>query len=139
MGLGLFGSYRDDDNGVSGTLPDYAAITAEVKAKMKREFPNPDPSNWQHRRSIEIGKYLIVELRYPDCTNFEGNKIMMYQNVGLRDLLAQERIDPHFAENAKTSPIARFPPTKEGWNLAMKLANTLTEQGEVQVDFRKAK
>ena len=49
-------------------------------------------------------------------------EILVFKNVDLEDLMNQKKIDPHFSENKKYfSPIARFTPTEEGWNLAVVL------------------
>ena len=81
---------------------------------------NPDPENYTILRSCKYKKYLLVEVRYPDCTNYEGHKILLYKKTTLKDLLIQGSIDPHFAANKeKHSPIARFEPTDEGWEMGI--------------------
>lgn len=80
---------------------------------------NPDPSNYKILLLTEVGDYLIVKLNYPNCTNFEGNKILVFQGVKLIDLMNQKLIDPHFFQDAKyASPVARFTPTEEGMIMA---------------------
>lgn len=62
-----------------------------------------------------------MEVEYPDCTNFEGRKILVFQDVSISMLLDQGAIDPHFSEaNNFHHPIARFIPTPEGWEMAKK-------------------
>jgi hypothetical protein len=88
-----------------------------------KPLPNPDPSNYKVVQIEEIGPFLIVQIKYPDCTNFEGNKILVFKSVKLIDLMNQKLIDPHFFESKTiASPIARFTPTKEGWNMAVRFA-----------------
>lgn len=78
--------------------------------------PNPDPANWKLIRERETDHFLIVELEYPDCTTFEGRKILVFKNTRKVDLFLQRVVDPHFsASKQKRSPIARFEPTQEGW------------------------
>jgi hypothetical protein len=90
------------------------------------KLPNPDPTNYVITESLQIGNVLLVKIRYPDCTNYEGLKILVYENTNVRKLLAQRKIDPHFSENAKyKSPLARFEPTDHGWICAKALANIL--------------
>jgi len=85
-------------------------------------LPNPDPNRYEIVRFLERGSLLIIEIRYLDCTNYEGRKILLYE-CSLVDLVNQKQIDPHFCEDSKwISPIARFEPTDRGWNLAYKLA-----------------
>lgn len=83
--------------------------------------PNPDPANYKVVLAEEHGNYLIVKLNYPNCTNFEGNKILVFQGIKLIDLMNQRLIDPHFFQDSKyASPIARFVPTPEGLLMARK-------------------
>jgi len=82
--------------------------------------PNPDPSNYRIKRSRSLRGNLLIEIRYPDCTNYEGNKILLYRRTTLKQLKKQKHIDPHFARNKKfKSPVARFEPTKRGWAMGL--------------------
>lgn len=94
-------------------------VDREVTKIVKVPLPNPDPKNFKIIKSNKIGTYLVVMVNYPDCTNYEGNKILIYYNCSIDDLLKQGSIDPHFSENKKFfSPIARFEPTDRGWTHA---------------------
>ena len=86
-----------------------------------RKFnPNPNPSNYVIKKSLQVGEFLVVKIKYPDCENYEGIKILVYDRIELEHLHAQKFIDPHFSENKKYySPIARFEPTDEGWKMAI--------------------
>jgi hypothetical protein len=87
---------------------------------------NPQPDNYHIINHLEINDFLIVEILYPDCQNYEGRKILMYENTTLAKLLTQKLIDPHFSTSEKyQSPIARFEPTKRGMMMAIKLAKNL--------------
>jgi len=46
-------------------------------------LPNPDPRNFDIRCVVTIGDYIVVRVHYPDCANYEGNKIMVYEGVTL--------------------------------------------------------
>ena len=88
--------------------------------------PNPNPLNFNIINSIEEGGYLIILIHYPDCTNYEGRKILVYKGIDKARLVLQRSIDPHFSENKeKYSPIARFVPTIEGWEMAIALVKSL--------------
>ena len=89
--------------------------------------PNPNPVNFTVRKSIELENgNLIVVVNYPDCKNYEGNKIILYRQISLQDLLRQRKIDPHFSENKSFfSPFARFEPTTQGLEAATKLAELI--------------
>jgi hypothetical protein len=80
---------------------------------------NPDPKNYKLLKVEEINNFLIVKIKYPDCTNYEGEKILVFKNVDLITLINQHNIDPHFSNNSKYHhPIVRFVPTDEGWEMA---------------------
>jgi hypothetical protein len=86
---------------------------------------NPDPANWQILESRKIANMLIIRIKYPDCTNYEGEKLLVYEGVALEELKAQLVIDPHFSANKKFhSPVARFEPTGRGWRMACAFVNT---------------
>jgi hypothetical protein len=80
---------------------------------------NPNPENFEILRIESIGNYLVVKVHYPDCTNYEGNKIMVYKDVTIKELAEATVLDPHFYKSKGIkSPVARFEPTEEGWNMA---------------------
>lgn len=93
---------------------------------------NPDPKKFNILRAIQIGTYLLVEVVYEGCTNFEGKKIMLYKNTTLSALEEQGKnvgIDPHFCDKAEyISPSARFIPTEEGWQDASYVALLLQKE-----------
>jgi len=60
------------------------------------------------------GPYVVVDLHYPDCTNYEGRKVMVFR-ASFQQLREQGAIDPHFGVGDKIFPIARFEPTEDGW------------------------
>lgn len=88
---------------------------------------NPDPNNWKILQAKEVGKFLILMMEYPNCTNYEGKKILLFEDITLIDLVNQKQIDPHFfpANSNFKSPIARFEPTTRGWYMAEILAGRL--------------
>lgn len=85
---------------------------------------NPNPHRFNILRSQQVGLCLVLEVRYPDCTNYEGRKIMVFENTTLEHIEKQEIIDPHFFPSGKKfkSPIARLEPTERGWKMAILLA-----------------
>lgn len=89
---------------------------------------NPDPSNYVILDSYEVNKNVLIKLKYLDCTNYEGVKILLYENCRLLDLMNQKLLDPHFSDNEQLySPFARFEPTKKGWEQGVKLACSLNQ------------
>ena len=82
----------------------------------------PDPRVWEILDSYTMKNFRVLKVRYPNCKNFEGVKILVMPTYSL-----PTRLDPHFADN-EFSPIARFKPTKQGWKLAVELARKLNQQ-----------
>lgn len=125
MGLGLgFSdcgcSKKDDFSVVKIPLP------SPQSAKI---LPNPDPKNWVILKTYENSKYTLVKVQYPDCTNYEGVKILLYQGISASNLEKLKYLDPHFCEGC-ISPIARFEPTELGWKMGEKLMFGLLEKSE---------
>jgi hypothetical protein len=85
---------------------------------------NPNPYNFKILRGYYISGNTAVEVLYPDATNYEGKKIMVYKGVRLSDIKKLEILDPHFSEKG-LAPFARFEPTEDGWQQAMHLAEIL--------------
>ena len=85
-----------------------------------RCVPNPNPGNFKINAICSIGEYCIVDVVYPDCTNYEGRKILVYKGVPHIKIVSAKVLDPHFCEGKDCiSPIARFRPTDDGWNSAL--------------------
>ena len=86
----------------------------------KIRYSNPDPSNFVIEKAESIGRFTVVKIYYPDCTNYEGRKILVYENVRLSEIIKSAALDPHFCDNKNhISPIARFEPTTRGWRYAV--------------------
>ena len=91
---------------------------------LSKKNPNPNPSKYTILQQEEIGLYTALMVNYPDCTNYEGIKIMVWLTKDLKIMLANNLIDPHFSDNVE-SCIARFIPTKDGWDMAVNFARNL--------------
>ncbi len=95
--------------------------------KERNDSKNPDPKNYTIKKIETIGRFLIIEINYPNCTNFEGNKILVFLDDKIEELMNQKAIDPYFSDSKKyIHPVARFIPNKVGWMLARNLAKTCT-------------
>jgi hypothetical protein len=110
MGLNLFGS-----------------SCASCRTSVQEPRPNPNPRNFKITDITSVGKYVIAKVHYPDCTNFEGNKILVFYNTTVGEVMRQGVLDPHFCEERHLSPIARFVPTPEGLVMAMKFCKANTD------------
>jgi len=82
------------------------------------EIREPDFSAYSVLQAVRIGKCSVVRVRYHNAKNYEGIKILVYKGE------APAKLDPHFCESHQ-SPIARFEPTKNGWNMALAFAESV--------------
>lgn len=94
------------------------------------ESGNPDPRRFTVLSHTTVNGYLILELQYPNCTNYEGRKVLLFdRGVTMTRLKRQGAIDPHFSKSEKFNhPIARFEPTARGHAMAVRLAQTLDSE-----------
>lgn len=105
---------------------EYVNKIVRIKEKAKT-LSNPNPKNFKIIKVMDIGNYIAVEINYPDCINYEGNKIMVYQNITKNEIRKIKFLDPHFCDGNHLSPIARFEPTKFGWECAIGLISILNK------------
>lgn len=105
MGLNLF----------NGSSDNIKCITCKKNNFTK----NPNPKIFIIKQYKQINNLLITIIKYPNCVNYNGDKLLIFKNISIVDLFNKKKIDPHFLEKNKSySPIARFIPTIEGWNMA---------------------
>jgi len=83
-------------------------------------LPNPNPARFTILRTKQVGSAVVAEVRYPDCTNYEGRKVLVFDNTNEDALRKRTTLDPHFAESG--GPVARLEPTERGWSLATEIA-----------------
>lgn len=86
-------------------------------------LPNPRPNNYTIIDYMEFrgngALFLLVNIKYHDCTNYEGVKILVFEDCSYEQLMQQKLIDPHFSDDKRFhSPIARFEPSEQGMNRA---------------------
>lgn len=82
--------------------------------------PAPNPTKWKIRKTARLPKAHVVLVEYPDCTNFEGLKILVFKGPYRK----RTEMDPHFSEK-DDSPIARFRPDDVGWDHAVSFARSI--------------
>ena len=107
-----------------GIGPGYRCKSSGVTGPTALTEGNPNPKNYKVIKAEAVKSHLVVMIKYPDCKNYEGNKVLVYQNMTLSALISRTQIDPHFSDKVK-SPVARFEPTDLGWLLAIKLARAM--------------
>lgn len=83
---------------------------------------NPNPSNFKIMKIEQIGNFVLAKIKYPNCVNFEGEKVIVFEGVSVDDIKSKNEIDPHFFCGG--SIIARFKPTIRGWDLARNFCKT---------------
>lgn len=94
------------------------SYVGDTSEPIKPYEPKPDVFKVQGLAQGE--KYLVVEVTYPNCINFEGRKILVMKNTTMIDILHAKELDPHFYED--NNIIARFRPDKEGRRLAFQMS-----------------
>jgi len=85
-------------------------------SKGNYEPPNPNPRNFSILEKIQYSKACVLMVHYPGCTTFEGRKILVFEGK----FTPYKVLDPHF--NSTSNLLARFKPTKEGWQMAKDFA-----------------
>jgi len=73
---------------------------------------DPIPDKFKIIDLVQEGNYVCAEIQYPNCTNFEGTKIIVFKDATVEEVKSMALIDPHFLEGNKV--FARFRPTPEG-------------------------
>lgn len=126
--MGIFGShwlsYNDNDGDFDVGVGRPPSHTKTEYVYVDKKLPNPDPENFTILNEIRIGKYLMVEAHYPDATNFEGKKIMIYKTeTSMKNI---KKLDPHFSKT-EPSPLIRLTPTTKGWMMGCLLMKILNE------------
>lgn len=82
----------------------------------------PNPCNFKVKECHRVGDVWVSKINYPDAKNFEGDKILLTA----WNPLDKTVIDPHFATGSGI--LARFEPSKFGWNLAIKTAKMIVDK-----------
>ena len=99
--------------------------TCSCKDTPNVKLPNPNPKHFIINEIEEIGNFVVTMITYPDCTNYEGKKILVFEGVDVIDVTCAKEIDPHFCDGNHLSPIARFEPTDKGLMMAIRFCESL--------------
>lgn len=75
-------------------------------------------------QSYILGSFVLLWLHYPEASKFDGAKILLFEGLSIDYLMHQVRLDPHFIPE-ETGLVARFRPTRRGWDYALTLVNEL--------------
>lgn len=105
----------------------YSASRRSAGNCYKKDDPvlstNPNPDEFKVTLCKQIGSLYLSVVHYPNCTNYEGKKILLTRF----DPRTFKRLDPHFSRMYINNAglIARFVPTEYGWECGYKLAKML--------------
>ncbi len=122
----LSGGSRDEDSSRLSRKRLSSLNPSESKPAYEPPLPpNPDPLRFTIERVKETGPYLAGLIHYPDCTNYEGRKIIVFEGLTETKLRSMKYLDPHFFEGGPV--MARFQPDESGWENALQLMRTLSQ------------
>ena len=76
---------------------------------------------------------IVAIIKYKDCTNYEGVKILIFEKISKEELLKLKLIDPHFMDDRKNKLLARFNP--DCLNVALSFAELYSNNLFVQKGF----
>jgi hypothetical protein len=131
MGISPFRKYREDEDDwdrplfgrswIDNNESIHGANECSSKSHPKQSRPdgNPNPTNFRIEKVVSIEEFLITLVVYPDCFNYRGKKILVFEGVSKKALQDRKVLDPHFSSKKSLSPIARFEPTARGWKWAI--------------------
>jgi hypothetical protein len=121
----LFSSCSDDScrEHKGRRVSNYPRRKSEIKQEMKI-VGNPNPCNFQIVRCESVGHFVVALVRYPECLNFEGQKILVFEGISEEVVKNLDSIDPHFCDSDHPSPVARFVPTHRGWDYAIQFCKS---------------
>lgn len=103
----------------------------EREADLLARTPNPDV--FEVTELEQVGAHLVVKVQYTSCTkcSFDAQKVMVFFDVKVKDVVFWKRIDPHFREpptkddpKVAPPPRARFPADDAGWQDALDYARS---------------
>lgn len=114
-------SYRTPDEQIDLLRKEEELLRSRFKLASQ-----PDNSQFEIVDCLELTSGVVLRVKYESCTNcaYEGTKVLVYAGITTRDVLRWRTIDPHFREvepgpKQAPSPTARFPASKEGWDMAV--------------------
>jgi hypothetical protein len=118
----------------------YDSNIRQLKANYEKQIVGaitPDKMNFEIEEIEEVGAFLVMQVKYPNCVkcSYEGSKILVFENVTMKDVLKWREIDPHFRDPSEArepkrapSPIARFPANARGWEMAIQFCKDSEER-----------
>ena len=126
LGSGMSASVHDKTQKIEG----FIKAIREYEGNAIGDLLNPNPKRFNVITEKKIGDLTIAKVNYPDCTNYEGNKILVMKSKYLAKAKNKGTLDPHFCKDESLSPVARFAPTKDGWHMALLFAEAYVRDWE---------
>lgn len=112
-------------SGGSKSTPCYTPAPTIINNIVVQNNNNPDPSNFRIEALVEQNGHCLLSVKYPNCTNFKGTKVLLVKATKKR-ILGLKVLDPHFLEEGSNIEVlARFRPTKQGWELGLSVLKSL--------------
>jgi len=88
-----------------------------------RNTADPIPDNFTIVKMDTAHGHTLVHVQYPNCTNYEGNKFILFKDTTPKEVYAMSEIDPHFRKSSNI--IARLEPTATGWGLGFTMMHNM--------------
>lgn len=120
--MGSIGSTRGPGRAwyPSGPRLDGSSSSSSYSPPPRNDVQNPDLTKFTVVEVEHIGDLFVSKIRYANCVNYEGTKILITDFNPKR----RTELDPHFMKDSGL--IARFVPTNEGWQMAVAFARSVT-------------
>ncbi len=121
--MGVFSMF-----GGKGYEPSQKMGFSSAESCTQNNSKNPNPKNFEilQKYQIRFGiKYpILVKIKYPNCTNYEGVKILIFKTRRyLEECIRNNDLDPHFFPESEL--ICRVHP--RSWELGKKLLKVIHE------------
>ncbi len=97
----------------------------EPEGSSQSRTGNPNPARFKLLRVERAKRFVVALVEYPDSLNYEGRKILVFENTTVAEVKSQKTLDPHFCDSGRhLSPVARFVPSGKGWKYAKSFCRT---------------
>lgn len=124
--MGLAIGFSSNSYKTSSRVEEYSLETGVDKSKIDTS-PNPNPFRFTIKEQYYYDNVAILLVNYPDCTTFNGDKILLVDRFKLRDF-HKKKLDPHFLDDESHPIIARFKPTNNGMRMAKACARDVASK-----------
>ena len=100
-----------------GFQSSFCSCSNDTSVEPQKNMPNP--TNFKIKSVKHNTWYTLAEVEYPDATNFEGTKLLLFFGYITEKMFIDKQVlDPHFCDGDHWAPCARFSPNSDGRRLA---------------------